>query len=55
MVLLEELAVLKRAGGRDSRQSLVSRKRRTEITEEMKRLAAEKKENSKRRSSSSDV
>jgi hypothetical protein len=46
MVLLEELAVLKREGERNSRQSLVSKKRRKEISEEMKRLAAQKEEHS---------
>ena len=47
MVLLEELAVLKKAEGQSSRQSrLVSKKRRKEISEEMKRLAAQKEAHS---------
>ena len=46
MALLEELAVLKREGERTSGQSLVSKKRRKEISEEMKLLAAQKKEHS---------
>lgn len=46
MVLLEELAVLKREAERSSGQNLVSKKRRREITEEMKRLAVQKEEHS---------
>ena len=43
MVLLQELAALKKTGRGNSRQVLVPRKRREEITQEMKRLAKEKK------------
>jgi len=46
MVLLQELATLKRAGRGRSRQDLVPTKRRKEITQEMKRLAQEKKKDS---------
>lgn len=46
MGLLEELAVLKKEAERSSTQSLVSKKRRKEIGEEMKRLAAQKEEQS---------
>lgn len=44
MVLLQELTALKRAG--KSEEQLISKKRRKEITKEMKQLALQKKENS---------
>jgi len=46
MVLLQELATLKQNGRENCGQDLVSRRRRREISEEMKRLAAEKKKGS---------
>lgn len=46
MVLLQELATLKKTGPGDSRQALVPRKRRQEISQEIKRLAEEKKKDS---------
>ena len=46
MVLLEELAVLKESKRGNFSQDLVTKKRRREITQEMKRLAAEKQQES---------
>ena len=43
MVLLQELAALKEIKRGDSQQDLVSKKRRREIHQEIKHLAAEKK------------
>ena len=46
MVLLQELAALKESKRGNSRQELVPKKRRGEISQEMKRLAAEKQQES---------
>jgi hypothetical protein len=46
MVLLQELAALKASKPGNFSQDLVTKKRRREITQEMKRLAAEKQQES---------
>ena len=46
MVLLQELSALKKAGAGKSGEGLIPKKRRKEITEEMKQLAVQKKKHS---------